>query len=439
MQMVEIIRRKRDGETLPKAVWQYLIDGVVRGEIPDYQVSAFLMAIYFQGMNAEETVYLTEAMWHSGEVLDLSSIPGIKVDKHSTGGVGDKTTLIALPLAAACGVPIAKMSGRGLGHTGGTIDKLEAIPGFQTTLSKNDFLKQVREIGLAVVGQSEGLVPADKALYALRDVTATVESIPLIASSIMSKKLASGADAIVLDVKVGRGAFMPTLERARALAQAMIAIGERVGRKVHVLLTDMDEPLGRDVGNANEVKEAIEVLSGGGDKRLVDLTVAVAARMVLAAGGAGSDEEAREKVLTCRENGSALLKFEALIRAQGGDIRVIREPERFLPAARYEEEIRAERDGWVKAIDARLVGEAAMLSGAGRETKAKAIDLAAGIHLERLRGERVRAGEVLARLFAGSRPIPQVAVERLAEAFTIGDRAQDEKPLIYDIIDASSP
>ncbi|MDY0322675.1 MAG: thymidine phosphorylase [Candidatus Carbobacillus sp.] len=436
--MVDIIRRKRDGEVLPKEVWQYVIDGIVRGDIPDYQVSALLMAIYFQGMNSEETAYLTEAMWHSGDVLDLSSIPGVKVDKHSTGGVGDKTSLIALPLAAACGVPIAKMSGRGLGHTGGTIDKLEAIPGFQTTLSKEAFLKQVREIGVAIVGQSEGLVPADKALYALRDVTATVESIPLIASSIMSKKLASGADAFVLDVKVGRGAFMSTLEKARTLAQAMIAIGERLGHQVHVLLTDMDEPLGRDVGNANEVREAIEVLSGAGEKRLVELTTAVAARMVLAGGLAKNDDEALETVHRCLKNGSALQTLEALIRAQGGDPRTVHDPERILPAARYTAEIRAEQDGWVYSIDARRVGEAAMLAGAGRETKKAAIDLAAGCHLERLRGERVQKGDVLARLMASAKPIPEDAVNRLKEAFHIAEIAPDDKPLIYEIIAASS-
>lgn len=436
--MVDIIRRKRDGEVLPKEVWQYVIDGIVRGDIPDYQVSALLMAIYFQGMNSEETAYLTEAMWHSGDVLDLSSIPGVKVDKHSTGGVGDKTSLIALPLAAACGVPIAKMSGRGLGHTGGTIDKLEAIPGFQTTLSKEAFLKQVREIGVAIVGQSEGLVPADKALYALRDVTATVESIPLIASSIMSKKLASGADAFVLDVKVGRGAFMSTLEKARTLAQAMIAIGERLGHQVHVLLTDMDEPLGRDVGNANEVREAIEVLSGAGEKRLVELTTAVAARMVLAGGLAKNDDEALETVHRCLKNGLALQTLEALIRAQGGDPRTVHDPERILPAARYTAEIRAEQDGWVYSIDARRVGEAAMLAGAGRETKKAAIDLAAGCHLERLRGERVQKGDVLARLMASAKPIPEDAVNRLKEAFHIAEIAPDDKPLIYEIIAASS-
>lgn len=436
--MVDIIRRKRDGEVLPKEVWQYVIDGIVRGDIPDYQVSALLMAIYFQGMNSEETAYLTEAMWHSGDVLDLSSIPGVKVDKHSTGGVGDKTTLIALPLAAACGVPIAKMSGRGLGHTGGTIDKLEAIPGFQTTLSKEAFLRQVREIGVAIVGQSEGLVPADKALYALRDVTATVESIPLIASSIMSKKLASGADAIVLDVKVGRGAFMSTLEKARTLAQAMIAIGERLGHKVHVLLTDMDEPLGRDVGNANEVREAIEVLSGAGEKRLVELTTAVAARMVLAGGLAKDEDAALETVHRCLKNGSALQTLEALIRAQGGDPRTVHDPERFLPAARYTAEIRAEQDGWVHSIDARRVGEAAMYAGAGRETKKATIDLAAGCHLERLRGERVQKGDVLARLMASDKPIPEEAVKKLKEAFHIAETAPDDKPLIYEIISHSS-
>ncbi|MBE3563161.1 MAG: thymidine phosphorylase [Hydrogenibacillus schlegelii] len=424
MRMLDLILKKRDGGALTEGEIRFFVDGVVRGTIPDYQVSAFLMAVYFRGMTEAEVAALTEAMRTSGEVLDLSAVPGVKVDKHSTGGVGDKTTLVALPLAAAVGVKAPKMSGRGLGHTGGTIDKLEAIPGFRTALDREAFLRQVDAVGFAVVGQTEGLVPADKALYALRDVTGTVDSIPLIASSIMSKKLAAGADAIVLDVKVGRGAFMPDEASARALAEAMIAIGRRLGKRTHAILTAMDEPLGREVGNANEVAEAIRVLRGEGPADVEEVAVVVAAEMVLLAGLAPDRAAAVAAVREALADGRGLGAFRAFVAAQGGDPAVVDAPEAVLPRPHHRAAVVAWADGVVTALDARAVGEAAMRAGAGRATKDAAIDLAAGVHLRKKTGEIVRRGEVLADVLA-SRPVPEDAVLRLREAYALGEKAED--------------
>ncbi|WP_082053780.1 pyrimidine-nucleoside phosphorylase [Gordoniibacillus kamchatkensis] len=397
MRMVDVIQKKRDGGTLAKDEIEWIVRGYTQGDIPDYQMSAFLMAVYLVGMTDEETSQLTLAMAHSGEMLDLSGIHGVKVDKHSTGGVGDKTSLIVAPLVASVGVPVAKMSGRGLGHTGGTIDKLEAIPGFRVELTKEEFVRHVNDIKLALVGQSGNLAPADKKMYALRDVTATVSCIPLIASSIMSKKIAAGADAIVLDVKVGAGAFMKDLAHARQLAETMVRIGRSLGRRTIAVLSDMDQPLGTEIGNASEVREAIAVLNGGGPDDLRTVCLALASHMAVLGGVYPDFEAAHTGLQQALASGAALETFARFVAAQGGDPELVRRPE-LLPRAEREVPLPAASAGFIEAIDAEKVGLAAMLLGAGRLTKEDAIDYAVGVTLRKKVGDRVELGETLAVL-----------------------------------------
>lgn len=394
MTMYDIIYNKREGKALTKEEIIYFIDGYTKGEIPDYQASALLMAIYFKGLSKEETFLLTDAMVHSGDRIDLSSIKGIKVDKHSTGGVGDKTTLIVGPLAASCGVPIAKMSGRGLGFTGGTIDKLESIPGLKTSMEADEFMNQVNDVGISVIGQTAHVAPADKKLYALRDVTATVDNMGLISGSIMSKKLAAGSDAIVLDVKCGSGAFMKDLDHALELAQYMVEIGYSAGKKTAAFITDMDQPLGCAVGNAVEVKEAIDVLKGEGPKDITELSIEIAAYMVYLGGHASSYEEAISQVVNNLENLKGLEKLHEFIAAQGGDGRII-EDLSLLPSAKIYE-VLSDEDGYVSKIKTDDIGKAALVLGAGRQKKNDTIDLSAGIVLKKKVGDAVKKGEVIA-------------------------------------------
>lgn len=430
--MVDIIEKKRNGETLTKAEIELFVNGYTEGTIPDYQASAFLMAVYFKGMNAEEQAHLTMAMVESGEQIDLSAIEGVKVDKHSTGGVGDTTTLILVPLVAACGVPVAKMSGRGLGHTGGTLDKLEAMEGFHIELTKEQFVRQVNDLKLAVIGQSGNLTPADQKIYALRDVTATVDSIPLIASSIMSKKIAAGADAIVLDVKSGDGAFMKTLEDSRALAEAMVAIGHQVGRKTMAIISDMSQPLGNAIGNALEVEEAIETLKGNGPEDLTELCLTLGSQMVVLGGHAKTLDEARKKLEEVINNGKALQLFGDLIEAQGGNRDVIENPSR-LPKAKYQIPVIANRAGYIAKMEADDIGIAAMLLGAGRATKEDQIDLAVGIVLNKKVGDYVEEGEALAILYANAEDVSQ-SIELLLKHIHIQDEKVSPPVLIGEII-----
>jgi pyrimidine-nucleoside phosphorylase len=428
----ELIHRKRDGGRLESAEIAALIDGYVRGEIPDYQLSAFCMAVYFKGMDEAEVGALTMAMLRSGDVLDLSALPGLKVDKHSTGGVGDKVSLPLAPLVAACGVLVPMVSGRGLGHTGGTLDKLESIPGFTVDLPVSRFVELVRDHGLGLIGQTARIAPADKKLYALRDVTATVESIPLIAASIMSKKLAEGIDALVLDVKVGRGAFMKSRADARALAQSLIGIGRSMGKRVTALLTAMDQPLGRAVGNALEVKESIEVLSGGGPADVRELTVALGAEMVCLAGLAHDLQAGRAAVISAIEDGRGLAKFREIVVAQGGDGKVIDDPDR-LPKARDVLAVPSPADGFVESLDAEAVGLAAMALGAGRQKVEDRVDPAVGILLEKKLGDRVVRGEPLCLVHRGPLGEPQARVAaRLLEAYRIGPDQSDPGPLVLE-------
>lgn len=435
MRTVDIIHKKRNGEALSREEIDFLIAGYVQGDIPDYQVSAWAMAVYFQGMSARETADLTMAMTRSGDQVDLSGIPGLKVDKHSTGGVGDTTTLIVAPLVAAAGVPVAKMSGRGLGHTGGTVDKLEAIPGFAVERTKEQFLQQVRDIGLAVVGQSGNMTPADKKLYGLRDVTATVDSVPLIASSIMSKKIASGADRIVLDVKTGRGAFMKTLDDSIVLAQAMVDIGTEIGRDTLAVITNMDEPLGPSIGNALEVLEAIETLRGEGPAELTELCLVLAAHMIVLGGQASSFAEAKDTVERLLHSGAALEKLRQFIAVQGGDAAVVDEPQR-LPQAAYRVAVPAPQDGYVARIDAESLGVTAMMLGAGRATKEDRIDLAVGIKLFKRVGDRVKAGEPIAELYMNRSELQETRrmSERTVSAFAFSEAPVDRLKLIYAVV-----
>lgn len=429
--MPEIIAKKRHGGRLTDGEIAWVVGCVTEDSIPDYQVSALLMAICLQGMTREETACLTMEMAKSGDRADLSSIPGVKVDKHSTGGVGDKTSLIVGPIAASCGVKIAKMSGRGLGHTGGTVDKLESIPGLKMDVPRDRFFEIVKETGIAIVGQSGSLCPADKKLYALRDVTATVDSIPLIAASIMSKKLASGAGAILLDVKVGSGAFMKTLPEARELAEWMVDIGTKAGRRTAALITDMEAPLGRHIGNALEVMEAVEILQGRGDQRLGALCRELAEGMVRLA-GAGK-EEARERVAEALSTGRAFRTLCAMVEAQGGDPSYLEDTGKFqLSPARME--VEAPREGWIAALEAESCGLAAMELGAGRETKESAIDYGAGIVLRKNRGDFVRAGEAFAVLYAQSGAQCQRAKERLLGALRIEKEEPGAGPLVLERI-----
>ncbi len=427
---VEIIRKKRDGGTLTAEEIQFMIEGATSGTIPDYQIAAFCMAIYFQGMTSSETTALTLAMAESGDTLDLSAIPGIKVDKHSTGGVADTTTLVVAPLVASLGVPVAKMSGRGLGHTGGTIDKLESIPGFRVGLSSDEFIRQVNTLGISIIGQTAQLAPADGVIYALRDVTATVESIPLIASSIMSKKLAAGADAFVLDVKAGQGAFMKTLDDAVELAKTMVAIGAESGRTTTALVTDMNQPLGSAIGNALEVREAIMTLQGQGPERLTALCIALAAEMVLLAGAARTQSEAQELVEKQLQTGAGLQMMEKLIDAQGGDSRVVRDPE-LLPQAKFTAAVKSPEDGYVHAVDPLQVGITAMRLGAGRETKDSLINLAVGVVLKHQIGSQVRRGDTLAVIHADSEGHIAEAERSILAAFEIRAEKPEVPPLIY--------
>ncbi|MFT8927736.1 MAG: pyrimidine-nucleoside phosphorylase [Sporolactobacillus sp.] len=419
MRMVDLIARKRDGDILTEKEIRFVINGYVSGKIPDYQMSAWTMAIYFSGMTDEEITALTRAMIDSGDRVDLSSIPGVKVDKHSTGGVGDTTTLVLAPLVAALGIPVAKMSGRGLGFTGGTLDKLESIPGFRVEWSTGAFIEHVRTCGLAVIGQTEDLVPADKKLYALRDVTGTVESIPLISSSIMSKKIASGADAIVLEVTTGSGAFMKDEQSAVALAETMVRIGTRVGRRTMAVITDMDQPLGRAVGNALEVKEAIALLHGEGPDDLKELVLTLGSLMVYAAGEASDPSQARVRLLEVLQSGRAWDQFRRFIASQGGDLAYVDNPER-LPQAARQLELLATSSGYLTKLPAASIGLAAMQLGAGRETKESMIDHAAGIMLHRKIGDYVQAGEPILTLHT-NRDNGESVREALGRAVTLGD------------------
>lgn len=431
MRMVDLIEKKRDGEVLKYEEIKYIIDSYVANEIPDYQISSLLMAIYFRGMNDEETTNLALIMKDSGDSLDLSGIDGIKVDKHSTGGVGDKTTLVLGPIVAACGARFAKMSGRGLGHTGGTIDKLEAIPGYKVKISEEDFIKQVNDIGVAVVGQSKNLTPADKKLYALRDVTGTVPSIPLIASSIMSKKLASGADAICLDVKVGAGAFMKNIEDAKRLASLMVSIGENCGRKMTAILTNMDEPLGKAVGNNLEVIEAIETLQGRGPKDLVDLCVEIAGYLLVDASIVNNIKEGKKKALEVIENGLALEKLYDMVEAQGGNKDYITNPNLFEKAKNIIE-IKSESSGYIKEVDALKIGHMAMVLGAGRAVLEDTIDFSAGIVLNKKTGDKVEVGDVLAYAHT-NKDINEDYINDIKDAFIVSNKHYETK-LIIDVI-----
>ena len=422
MRVVDLIEKKQAGLALSQEEIKFLIAGYTDGTIPDYQMSALAMAIYFQGMTEEEASYLTMAMVKSGDEIDLSAIHGVKVDKHSTGGVGDTTTLVLAPLVAACGVPVAKMSGRGLGHTGGTIDKLEAIPGFSVTLSPQDFIDHVNRYKIAVVGQSGNLTPADKKLYALRDVTGTVQSIPLIASSIMSKKIAAGADAIVLDVKTGEGAFMKTLADAEALAHTMVKIGHQVGRKTLAVISDMSQPLGYMIGNALEVKEAIQTLQGKGPEDLTELCLVLGGQMLLAANQVSSLEEGKALLQEQIDSGRALEVFKTFLANQGGDTRIVDNPD-LLPQARYQILFLAQSSGLVSQWVADEVGVAAMMLGAGRETKEDIIDPAVGIELCVKVGDPIQAGQPLAILHSNREDVSEV-LDRLSAAVTIADSAQ---------------
>ncbi|MFN7249446.1 MAG: pyrimidine-nucleoside phosphorylase [Anaerobacillus sp.] len=429
MRMVDVIEKKRDGHELSMEEIQFLIEGYTNNTIPDYQMSAFAMAIFFQGMTQQERVYLTEAMVNSGDQIDLSGIKGIKVDKHSTGGVGDTTTLVLAPLVAAVGVPVAKMSGRGLGHTGGTIDKLEAVPGFHVEISNEEFIKLVNDNKIAVIGQSANLTPADKKLYGLRDVTATVNSIPLIASSIMSKKIASGADAIVLDVKTGNGAFMKELDDAVDLAKAMVEIGNGVGRRTMAVISDMSQPLGFAIGNALEVKEAIDTLVGKGPEDLQELCLVLGSHMVVLAQKAKTIEEARQMLVEVMENGKALETFKVFLASQGGDATVIDDPLR-LPTATYIIEVKAQKEGYVSEIIADKIGTAAMVLGAGRATKDSIIDLAVGLVLNKKVGDFVKVGESLVTIHSNSENVGD-AKKRIYEAYSIVEHQVKAPSLIY--------
>ena len=432
MRAVDIIEKKKHNRVLSKEEIDFMVQGYTKGEIPDYQMSAFLMTIYFNGMKTDEIANLTESFVNSGDRVDLSEIEGIKVDKHSTGGVGDKISLIVIPLVAETGIPVAKMSGRGLGHTGGTIDKLESIPGFKTELSNKEFIDNVNRYKMAIVGQTSNLTPADKKIYALRDVTATVDSIPLIASSIMSKKIASGADAIVLDVKVGSGAFMKTLDEAKQLAETMVNIGKSLNRDTIAVITNMDQPLGYEVGNSNEVKEAIKVLSGKGSEDETMISLAIAANMCMLGGAFKDYDKAYKYLEKSIQSGKALDKFRELIRIQGGDERVIDNPD-LLPSAKNSYNLIATKDGYIESIATESIGITAMLLGAGRRTKDDKIDYGAGITLHKKIGDSVKKGDILCVLRTNLDDFSD-AKERIKEAFLISDKKPETKPYIYHII-----
>lgn len=418
MRMFDIIAKKRDGGVLSREELEFAVMGFVNGQVPDYQMSALLMAIYLKGMTEKETAQLTDVMAHSGDMVDLSSISGIKADKHSTGGVGDKTTLVIAPIVAACGVKIAKMSGRGLGHTGGTVDKMEAVPGTQTAVDRERFFAQVNEIGISVIGQSGNLAPADKKMYALRDVTATIGCVPLIASSIMSKKLAAGSDCILLDVKTGNGAFMKTLDDSIELAKAMVSIGQHNGRKVAALITDMDTPLGHNIGNSLEVIESVEVLKGHGPADLTEVCYQLAANMLYLA-GKGTLEGCRRMAEEAVASGAAYEKLKQMFAAQGGDVSVLDDPDKF-QKAKFSRPLLAGESGYLVRMNTEMVGNASVGLGAGRITKEDVIDFAAGIVLHKKTGDKVEKGECLATLYADHEEKFDAAEEMFRAALTFG-------------------
>lgn len=432
MRMVDVIIKKRNGLELSEEEIRFFVEGFTSGEIPSYQASSLAMAILFKGMNKKEIGILTDAMLHSGETIDLSSIEGIKVDKHSTGGVGDKTSLVLGPLVAACGVKLAKMSGRGLGHTGGTLDKLESIPGCKIGLSREEFINQVNKYGLAIVGQTGNLVPADKKLYALRDVTGTVESIPLIASSIMSKKLASGSDTILLDVKFGSGAFMKDIDQARLLARTMVDIGDHLHRDTRAILTDMDQPLGLAIGNSLEVIEAINTLNGKGPSDLVELCLGAGAIMLMQAKKTSSIEEGRKLLQEKIDNKEALEKLCDLVRAQGGDESYIRDPSKF-EKAKYIIAIKAENEGYVKQINALEIGDSAMRLGAGRATYDDVIDPSSGIVLSKKVGDKVNVGDVLCTVYTNKEDNASI-LKDIHDSFKLSNDIVKINPIIYEVI-----
>ena len=433
MRTYDIIQKKRDGNALTKEEIEWVIRGYVEGEIPDYQIAALCMAIYFRGMNLEETAALTFAIRDSGDRLDLSEIKGLRVDKHSTGGVGDKTSLVVAPIVASLGVKVAKMSGRGLGHTGGTIDKLEAITGFKTDLPVGDFKKIVNEIGISIVGQSAELAPADKLLYALRDVTATVDSLPLIVSSIMGKKLAADDDCIVLDVKTGSGSFMKTLEKSRELASWMVEIGKRAGKRMRALITDMGTPLGYAIGNSLEVVEAIETLKGNGPEDLTELCVALSSH-ILELAEKGSYAECEAMARSAIQNGSALQTLANMVSAQGGDPNWIFNPENF-PKAKFSREVKSPCDGYIVGVDAEGYGIASLLLGAGRNRKEDQIDFSAGIYLRAKTGDFVKKDEIIATLYTSNETLFDNAEKRLLNATQMGDTAPEHLPLVLDVVE----
>lgn len=433
MRMYDLIMKKRNGGKLSKDEIDYMVNGFTKGEIPDYQMSAMMMAVYFAGMDKEETLHLTMAMAHSGDMLNLSRIEGIKVDKHSTGGVGDKTSLALTPMVAACGIKVAKMSGRGLGHTGGTIDKLESFKGFSTEISEDVFIDNVNRIGIAIMGQTADLAPADKKLYALRDVTATVDNMSLIASSIMSKKLASGADAIVLDVKTGSGAFMKDETDAFTLAEEMTALGNNAGRKTIAVVSDMDQPLGFAVGNALEVIEAIETLKGNGPEDFLELCLTLGSLMVEAGGMAADAEEARNMLKSVIEDGTALDKLADFIEAQGGDRKAVYDTS-LLKRAAIIEEIPSPEEGYIKKIVCDEIGICSLMLGGGRETKESEIDLSVGLVLKKKVGDYVKKGEPLAIIHANDRIKMEAAAKRFTDAYTFSAGPVEKQPFIKGII-----
>ena len=434
MRAIDVIMKKRDGDALSEAEIAFFIDGVTHGTIPDYQISAWLMAVLLRGMSPQETAWLTDAMVHSGVTVDLRAIPGVKVDKHSTGGVGDKTSLILAPVAAACGVPVPMMSGRGLGHTGGTLDKLEAIPGFRVNLSIEEMIAALQRTGVAMLGQTAQIAPADKKLYAMRDVTGTVESIPLISASIMSKKIAEGIDALVLDVKTGSGAFMKTPEASRRLAESLVSIGNASGVRTEAIITAMDAPLGRAVGNALEVIECIDVLKGGGPADLIEVSVALTARMLVLGRVSATLPEAEARVRAAIASGAGLDRLRRIIENQGGNPRIV-DDLGLLPSVPDRHVVRAARTGYVTAVDAGLVGRASVLLGAGRDRVDDVVDPAVGIVVDAKPGEAVRAGDAVLTLFWRDRARLDSALRLVAGATMIGDGAPPSFPLIVDIVD----
>lgn len=434
MRVYDLITKKKYGEKLSKKEINYIIEGYVSGEIPDYQISALLMAIYFKGMDMDETISLTEAMINSGDVVDLSNIEGVTADKHSTGGVGDKTSLTLLPLMACCGLKVSKMSGRGLGHTGGTLDKLESIPGFNINLSKEDMSSVVNNVGFAIAGQTTNLVPADKKLYALRDVTATVDNMSLIASSIMSKKIASGADSIILDVKIGSGAFMKDIEHAVELAVTMVNIGKGFNRNVGVVLTNMEEPLGLAVGNSIEVIEAIDTLKGNGPEDFTELCIFLNSVILKLTGIVSNIEEGKLKTNEVIESGKAFEKFREFISAQNGDIEYINEPNKFTSSI-YSYEIKSAKDGYIKAIDAEKIGLCSLMSGAGRETKESNISYSSGILLKKKTGDKVSKGDLLGTIYTDKEGIENELKTMFIESYTFNTSPVSKKETIIGLVD----